>query len=77
MNGFITGRNVNPKFQLVHPGKLAENQLARSQNLLVTDERTSIEIFTDHVNYFSLDVEGSELGLKIGGRGAGPQPPPL
>ena len=46
MNGFITWRNIPPKFQLVHPGKLAENQLARSQNLLVTDERTSVEIFT-------------------------------
>ena len=45
MNGFITRRNINPKFQLVHPGKLAENQLARSQNLLVTDERTSVKIF--------------------------------
>ena len=34
------------EFQLVHPGKLAENQVARSQNLLVTDERTSVKIFT-------------------------------
>ena len=43
MNGFITQRNINPKFQLVHLGKLAENQLARSKNLLVTDERTSVK----------------------------------
>ena len=35
------------KFQLVHLGKLAKNQLARSQNLLVTDEQTSVKIFTD------------------------------
>ena len=49
MNGFITQRNVNPKFQLVHPGKLAENQLARSQNLLVMDKRMSVKIFTDYV----------------------------
>ena len=49
MNGFITCRNINPKFQLVHPGKLAENQLARSQNLLVTDERTSVKIFTAYL----------------------------
>ena len=42
MNGFITRRNIPPKFQLVHLGKLAENQLARSQNLLVMDERTSV-----------------------------------
>ena len=53
MNGFTTWRNINPKFQLVHPGKLAENQLARSQNLLVTDERTIVKIFTD-INYFFL-----------------------
>ena len=55
MNGFITHRIINPKFQLVHPGKLAENQLARSQNLLVTDERTSVKIFTDAVGVF-IDV---------------------
>ena len=36
------------KIQLVHPGKLPKNQLARSQNLLVTDERTSVNIFTDY-----------------------------
>ena len=35
------------KFQLVHLGKLADNQLAQSQNLLVTDERTTVKIFTD------------------------------
>ena len=46
MNGFITWRNINTKFQLVHLGKLAENQLARNQNLLVMDERTSVKIFT-------------------------------
>ena len=34
------------KFQLVHSGKLAEHQLARSQNLLITDEQTSVKIFT-------------------------------
>ena len=45
MNDFITW-NINPKFELVHPGKLAINQLARNQNLLVTDERTSVKIFT-------------------------------
>ena len=49
MIGFITQKNIYPKFQLVHPGKLAENQLARSPNLLVTDERTSVEIFTDKI----------------------------
>ena len=48
MNSFITQRNIYPKFQLVHPGKLPENQLARSQNLLVTDEQTSVKIFTAH-----------------------------
>ena len=47
MNGFITWWNINPKFQLVHPGKLAKNQLARTQNLLVTDERTSVNIVTE------------------------------
>ena len=46
MNGSITWRNINPKFQLVHPGKLAENQLAWSHNLLIMDERTSVKIFT-------------------------------
>ena len=46
MNGFITQKNINPKFQLVYLGKLAENQLARSQNLLVTDEWTSVKVFT-------------------------------
>ena len=37
------------KFQLVRLGKSSENQLARSQNLLVTDEQTSVKIFTDIV----------------------------
>ena len=56
MNGFITRRTINPKFQLVHPGKLAENQLARSQHLLVTDERTSVKIFT---------VQHEQLGTRV------------
>ena len=43
MNGFLTQRNILPKFQLVHLGKLAENQLARSPNILVL---TSVMIFT-------------------------------
>ena len=34
-------------FKLVHPAKLVENQLAQSQNLLVTDERTGVKIFTE------------------------------
>ena len=42
------------KFQLVHPGKLAENQLARSQNVLVTDELTSVKLFTEQVQSVSL-----------------------
>ena len=35
------------KFQLVHPGKLAENQVTGSQNLLIADEWTSVEIFAE------------------------------
>ena len=46
MNGLSHRGIFLLKFQLVHPGKLAKNQLARSQNPLVPDERTSVSIFT-------------------------------
>ena len=34
------------KFQLVYPGKQVANQLAGKQNLLVTDERTGVKMYT-------------------------------
>ena len=34
------------KIQLVHLGKWAENQLLQKQNLLITDDRTSVKILT-------------------------------
>ena len=46
MNGLSHRGIFLLKFQLVHLGKLAKNQLARSQNPLVTEERTSVKIFT-------------------------------
>ena len=35
------------KFQLVHLGKQVANQLVLKQNLLVTDEHTSVKIFIE------------------------------
>ena len=52
MNGFIMYGNIPPEFQLVHPGYLAINQLAQNQNLLITDEQTSVKIFTEHSRLF-------------------------
>ena len=65
MNGFITQRNINTKFQLVHLGKLPKNQLARSQNRLVMDERTSVKIFNAFACHFCY-IFDQQKGPKTG-----------
>ena len=46
---FVNTFNISENLELANPGKLPENQLARVQNLLITNEWTTV--FT-----LSLDV---------------------